>query len=37
MEGDDPRGIGPRNQNDDREGDTGIAISGLLQPKAKRK
>src|SRR5437764_15333807 len=37
MQGNDPRGICPCNQNNDRQGDTGISISGLLQPKAKRK
>jgi len=37
MQGNDPRGICPRNQNNDRQGDTGISISDPLQPKAKRK
>jgi len=37
MQGDDPRGICSRNQNNDRQSDTGISISGLLQPEAKRK
>jgi hypothetical protein len=37
MQGNDPRGVCPRNQNNDRQGDTGISISGPLQPKAKRK
>ncbi len=37
MQGDDPREICPRNQNNYRQGDTGISVSGLLQPKAKRK
>src|SRR5205085_9183360 len=37
MQSNDPRGICPRNQNNDRQGDTGISISGLLKPKAKRK
>jgi hypothetical protein len=30
MQGDDPRRICARNQNNDRQGDTGISISGLL-------
>src|SRR6266404_8469589 len=34
MQGNDPRGICSRNQNNDRQGDTGISISGFLQPKA---
>jgi len=37
MQGNDPRGICARNQNNDRQGDTGLSISGLLQTKAVRK
>jgi hypothetical protein len=37
MQAEDPRGICARNQNNDRQGDTGISISSLLQPKANRK
>jgi hypothetical protein len=37
MQADDPRGICSRNQDNDRQGDTGVPLSGLLQPKAIRK